>query len=452
MKVVAFFWPALCVLALSGEGALASESSRGGLLRRVDEAVKSAMERDQVPGISIAIEHGGDLLAAKGYGFSDLENRVPATEHSVYRIGSVTKQFTAAAVLKLAEEGRLSLDDPIETYVPAFPTRDFHITVAGLLDHTSGIKGYTEMPDFWEKARLDLSHEEMVALIASAPFEFEPGERYQYSNSAYFLAGLVIEKVSGKSYAEYLEETFFEPLGLFETHYLYDAPIIPNRAEGYALEDGVIVNAEPLSMLLPYAAGSLGSSARDLLVWQRALTSGRAVSAESFERMTTPATLLSGEKTDYGLGLGMSSLDGHEKISHGGGINGFLTHVAWYPDDALFVVVLSNSTSAHPGPLANQLARLTLGLPEPEVRPVTRSPDELERYVGTYDPGRSPIPVTLDEGVLSLGGGRLVPVGGHEFVAELDPDTRLTFEMEGDRAVALSITREGNTQRAPLKP
>ncbi|HSF16918.1 MAG TPA: serine hydrolase domain-containing protein [Vicinamibacteria bacterium] len=424
------------------------ETSRGELLSRIDQAVEHAMERDRVPAISIGIDHRGELLVAKGYGMADLENRVPATEHTVYRIGSVTKQFTAAAILKLAEQGLVSLDGRIENYVPEFPVRDFEITIAQLLDHTSGIKGYTEMPEFWEKSRLDLTHEQMVALMASAPFEFEPGERYQYSNSAYYLAGLVIENVTEKTYAELLQETFFEPLGLFETHYLYDGPIIPNRAKGYAVENNTVVNAEPLSMLLPYAAGSLGSSAHDLLVWQRALTSGRVVNDESFERMTTPTTLNDGDETDYGLGLGLSSLDGHRKISHGGGINGFLTDVAWYPDDALFVVVLTNSASSHPGPLANQLTRHVLGLDEPEFRRITMDEDTLRRYVGTYNPGRSPIPVKLEDGTLTLASQKLVPVGADEFVAELDPDLRIVFEMEAGQAVAIRTIREGNEQRA----
>lgn len=440
----------LAVAALAVQALVAlGETSRGQLLLRIDQTVDASMRRDRVPGVSIAIEHKGELLVARGYGLADVENRVPATEHTVYRIGSVTKQYTAAAVSKLAEQGRLSLDDPIEKHLPRFPTRGRSITVAQLLDHTSGIKGYTEMPEFWEKSRLDLSHEEMAALIAAAPFEFEPGERFQYNNSAYYLAGLVIEAASDHTYAEFLEDTFFEPLGLFETHYLDNAPIIPNRAEGYALEDDELVNDEPLSMRVPYSGGSLGSSTRDLLAWQRALTSGRVVSPESFERMTTPATLRSGDKSHYGLGLGLSSHDGHRKIAHGGGINGFLSQVSWYPEDELFVIVLTNSTSANPGPLANQLARLVLHIPEPHFEAVALTEEELRRYVGTYNPGRSPISVVLEDGSLSFQGQALVPLGNHTFVPELDPEGRLTFEMEGEKATVLRLTSEGNVTLAP---
>lgn len=445
----------LTLLALAGVTghtfASAGEATRGDILRRIDQAVEASMKRDRVPGVSIAIEHKGELLVARGFGFADLENQVPATEHTVYRIGSVTKQYTAAAILTLAEQGRLSLEDPIEKHLPDFPTGGRRITVAQLLDHTSGIKGYTEMPEFWEKSRLDLTHEEMTALMASAPFEFEPGEGYQYNNSAYYLAGLVIEAVSGRTYAEFLEDTFFEPLGLFETHYLDDQPIIPNRAEGYALEDDELVNDEPLSMRLPYSAGSLGSSATDLLAWQRALTSGRVVSPESFERMTTPSTFLNGDTSDYALGLGLSSHDGHRKIAHGGGINGFLSQASWYPEDELFVIVLANSTSAHPGPLANQLARLVLGIPDPEVEAVVLSEEGLRRYVGTYHPGRSPISIVLEDGSLSFQGQALVPVGNHTFVPELDPDTRLSFEMEDERATLVRIETEGTVTLAPRR-
>ena len=251
-----------------------ADGDRGALLDRIDALVSDSMEATQTPGISVAVQYGGELILARGYGLADVENNVLATEHTVYRIGSVTKQFTAAAVMKLVEAGKVALDEPITKYFPDYPEGEFHLTVGQLLDHTSGIKGYTEMPSFWEQSRLDLSHEQMIELFAAEPYEFEPGDRYQYSNSGYYLAGLLIEKASGRTYAEFLRETFFRPLGMRESHYLYSDPIVPNRAEGYRVEDGVLLNDEPLSMLLPFSAGALGSSVLDLVRWTTALGAG----------------------------------------------------------------------------------------------------------------------------------------------------------------------------------
>lgn len=426
----------------------AQRPASDGFAARVDSVVKEFMAAKQIVGTSVGVMKDGRALLAKGYGFADLEHEVPATEHTVYRIGSVTKQFTAAAIMLLAEQGKLRLDDELTKFVADYPTSGHHITVDRLLTHTSGIKGYTEMPRFWEQSRLDLTHEQMIAMFSGEPFEFAPGERYQYNNSAYYLLGVIIEKVSGQSYAPFVKQHIFDRVGLAETHYLDEAPIVKHRAAGYEVRGGTVVNDDPLSMKLPYSAGSLGSSVLDLLKWNTALVAGRVVSAESYRRMTTPATLNDGSHTTYGYGLGTGTLGGHRKVAHGGGINGFRSQLAYYPDDRLTVVVLCNTGSANPDLLEAKITRLALGIPEKTVVEVPVPETELRKYAGTYNPGRSPLRVVLENGALTLFGTRLRPIGGHRFVAADDPYQEVTFELTGGEVTAVVIEREGQKTTA----
>ncbi len=251
------------------------------------------------------------------------------------------------------------------------------------------------------------------------------------------------------SYAEFLSDQFFSPLGLLETHYLYNAPIIKNRAEGYEVREGNLVNDDPLSMRLPYSAGSLGSTVMDLLRWQIVLDANKVVSQVSYDRMTTPAILNSGEKTTYGYGLAIGNLEGRHKISHGGGINGFLTQLSHYPDEDLTVVVLTNTTSANPGPLESRIARAVLDIPERRATTVDLSEEELQVYTGTYDPGRSPIEVSIEDGILVAAGSRLRPIGNHVFLSAVDDYREITFTLSNGKAVNLRIEREGHVTEAP---
>jgi len=425
------------------------QSSDSSIAARIDPLVEEAMRAGSVPGISVGIMQGGEVVLAKGYGFAELENQVPATEHTVYRIGSVTKQFTAAAIMLLVEEGKLRLDADITEFFPDYPTGGRAITVQRLLNHTSGIKGYTEMREFGEVARDDLTHEELIDLFSAAPFEFEPGERYQYNNSAFYLLGVIIEQITEQSYADFLQQQFFDPLGMQDSHYLDNDPIIPRRAEGYEVREGEIINDSFLSMELPYAAGSLGSSVSDLLTWQGALIGGEAVSNASFTTMTSPAQLNDGATYPYGAGLGMSSMDRHRKIQHGGGINGFRSQLSYYPDDDLTVAVLTNSGSANPGVLESRIARAILGIEEQVVEVLPLEPADAALYVGVYNPGRGPIRVLLVDGELRALGAALQRVGEHEFVVDSDPYRVITFTVEDGQAVSLTMQREGPETVAP---
>ena len=421
------------------------------LAGQIYELAQNALRDHPAPGISIGVHRGGEVVFAGGFGYADLENEVPATADTVYRIGSVTKQFTAAAAMLLVEEGKLDLSADLREYLPDYDTQGFEVPVERLLNHTSGIKGYTEMPEFWERSRLDLGHEAMLELFSEPPFEFEPGDRYQYNNSGYYLLGVLIERLSGLSYTEFLEARLFAPLGLERTHYLRNGPLVPGRAEGYEVgEDGGFVNDEPLSMELPYAAGSLGASVLDLLAWQRALASGQAVSPAGYERMTARGSLMNEDPVHYGYGLGLSEEHGLAKISHGGGINGFRAELALYPEEDLGIAVLINSGSGRPGLLENRIARAALGMEQPVVNEIEVPEAELRRCAGTYDPGRSPVTLRFEDGSLYGFGGRLAPVDEGVFHPDGDPFTRIVCESGPDeRAPALTLMSGGVTTRYP---
>ena len=340
--------------------ARAQERSRLELLAKIDSIVEQAIDDGPIAGVSVGVRHRDETILAKGYGFADLENDVRATEHTVYRIGSITKQFIAALTMLLVEEQVLGLDDALATFRPGYPTNDNTVTVRHLLNHTSGIRSYTGLGPVWrDNKTLDLSHDELIGLFEDEPFDFPPGERYLYNNSGYYLLGVIIEQLTDRSYAEALRERIWNPLAMQETHYLCNAPIVKHRAEGYKVEDSALLNDDPLSMRQPFSAGALGSSVHDLLIWLSAFHGGRVVSDASYRQMTAPGSLNHGEPIDYGYGFSLATLDGHPIIAHGGGIDGFNTYASHYPDDDVSVVVLCN-TSSDPRQIEQQIARLVL--------------------------------------------------------------------------------------------
>ena len=344
---------------------------RAVYLDRVDSIVTAEMQRAKVVGASVGVEQRGELLLAKGYGYAQLEHQVPATAETVYRLGSITKQFTATGIMQLIEQGKLSLEDEITRFLPDYPIQGHKVTIQHLLTHTSGIKSYTGLgPKFWDSAsRLDLTDDQMLELFKAEPFDFAPGEKYQYNNSAFYLLGVIIGKVSGLPYPKYLQEKILAPLGLRNTSYCDDAPIIPHRAQGYEVVKGAVVNDAPISMNTPGAAGAMCSTVLDLLAWQRAFNQARLISPASRDRMRTEAKLSNGSGTKYGFGIGIGEVEGHRAFSHGGGINGFSTSLAYFPDDDLAVVVLTNNGGSPAGRMQGLIARAALGLTLPPPPP-----------------------------------------------------------------------------------
>jgi D-alanyl-D-alanine carboxypeptidase len=363
-------------LAITATSLPAQTPSAAAVEAFADSAAAVALQKGPLPGLSIAVVRGSQTLLSKAYGHADLENDVLATPASVYRIGSDTKQFTSAAIMRLVEQGKLHLDDDVRPFFPSFPFGNRHVTVRQLLTHTSGVADYTN--HFQAFQREQLSHDSLLAKVYDKPFDFEPGTRYQYSNTGYYMLGMIIEKITGRSYRDYLQQEFLTPLGLKQTYYCNVEPLIPHRAQGYTVKDGKFVNSDYLDMDLPFAAGSMCSTPADLVRWSQALQAGKVVSAASYRQMSTPGVLNDGKlpKAGYGFGLMISDLGGHRQVAHGGGINGFVASLATFPDDSLYVVVLTNVSGENARQmltLAQALSRFALGLP-PAPAPAPQKP------------------------------------------------------------------------------
>jgi CubicO group peptidase (beta-lactamase class C family) len=334
---------------------------------------------------------------------ANMELGTPLSADQVFRLGSITKQFTGAAIMMLEEQGKLAVSDPITKYLPDYPTHDHTITIEHLLTHTSGIFNYTNIPGYFEnRVRSDLSTEELVDVFKDLDMDFAPGERWNYSNSGYVLLGAIIEEVTGESYADFVQENIFEPLGMHESHY-GGHQLIPGRVAGYTQDGEGYANAPYLSMTQPHAAGSLLSTVDDLTRWHAALSSGELISPESYQRMTTPFVLNSGEASEYGYGFNVAEMRDMRAVHHGGGINGFVTFALWLPEEKIYVAALSNipGVGAGPGQLSLKIGALLAGNPYPEFQRVELSEDLLKRYVGVYriddDTTRT---VTLEDGEL----------------------------------------------------
>lgn len=369
---------ALCAALVS----LGTRSAQIDQVARIDAILEAPVTAGTIAGASVAIVKGRDTLVMKGYGLADLELAVPTPPKATYEIGSVTKQFTAAAILLLAEQGKLSLDDEVTTFLPEYPTSGHRVTIRRLLNHTSGIKGYTEMPAFREFQRLTRPRQELVALFSHEPFEFAPGEQQTYNNSAFFLLGLVIEKVSGTSYESFVQTQLFDRVGMPDSYYCSERVVRKNHAHGYDTENGQLVLKGYLEHLWPYAGGSLCSNTTDLVAWTRALHDGKVLKPDSYREMITPGVLNDGTKIRYGLGIAVGDIGGRRAIAHGGGISGFLSEVEYYPDDDLVIVVLLNTNGpVAPRDLARQIADVVL--PRPADRSRTFLGD-LTPYTGTY--------------------------------------------------------------------
>ncbi len=334
------------------------------LLAGVDTLAAEALEAGPLAGVSVAVVRDGRTVVTKGYGLADIGRGVPATAETIYPIGSLTKQFTAAAILQLVEAGRLSLDDDLGELLPDFPIQGHHVTVRHLLNHTSGIADHTDLAG--GRGEPGTTRQEVVDLIAAQRFDFEPGERFSYSNSGYLLLGLVIEKVTGGTYASYLDAHVFEPAGLRQTSYCPDKPEGPGHARGYDIANGALVDAQPIEMAVPFAAGGLCSTVGDLLAWSQALRSGRVVSGASYRMMTTSTDMADGTTVPYGFGLMLHPLQGHAAVFHDGAIDGFMSRLTFFPDDQVTVVLLTNTFSEGPALdlFAAPLDALALGIEE----------------------------------------------------------------------------------------
>lgn len=419
----------------------------------IEHIVLEAMEEGPITGVAVGVARGTRVVHRSGYGFADVENRIAVTPETVFRIGSITKQFTAAMVVDLAEEGRLALDDWLTEYLPDYPGYGSEVTIEHLLTHTSGIRNYTTLDTWWETLAVELAPRRLIATFEHEPFDFRPGTRFSYSNSGYVLLGWIVEQVTGQPYGGALNERLLVPLDLPSTRYCDDRALIPNRARGYAVLDGEIVHASHVSMSQAYAAGGLCSNVDDLLRWTQLLALGGAIGRDGYRAMSTPARLADGTPIEYGYGLAVGYLDGHPRVSHVGGMLGFSSQVAHYEDEDVTIVVLTNTEGAPASSIETEIARAVLGLEQPDVRDVPLSPEELARYTGTYDLSLARVIVEAREGRLHTratvpgvaGEHVLLHQGDHTFVSESDHEVRATFTVEGGRATGFVLTHHGIT-------
>lgn len=368
---------------------------------------------------SVLVVKDGHTLIDQGYGSADLEWNIPNSPSTKFRLGSITKQFTAASILLLQERGKLSIDDPVSKYMPDAPAAWSKITIYNVLTHTSGIPSFTGFSDYRTTEWKDTTPTELVARFRDKPLDFEPGSKFFYSNSGYVLLGYLIEKISGQSYADFLQKNIFTPLNMQDTGIDSNAAILPQRAQGYRRTPHGIEHDGYISMTIPFSAGALYSTTGDLLKWEQGLFGGKVLRPESLAKMTTPF------KSDYAFGLVVRTVNGHKLVTHGGGIEGFNTSLNNYPDDKLTIVVLGNLTGGAPDQIAANLGKVALGqtvvLPS-ERKAITVSPDILSQYVGTYRMTDAPL-----DNVVALKDGHLTTKLGNQPALELFAESETKF-------------------------
>jgi CubicO group peptidase (beta-lactamase class C family) len=399
----------VCLLALSG-AARAQD-----MLPKFEEYAQAAAKAERFSGV-ILVARDGKILVSKGYGMADVENDVPNTPETRFRLGSLTKQFTAASILLLQERGKLSVQDSVCKYVAPCPEAWQPVTIHQLLSHTGGVPNLTNLnafPDYLRTKREPTTVEALIGRFRDRPLDFKPGEKWTYSNSGYILLGHVVEKVSGKSYESFLRENIFEPLKMTSTGYDHADEIVKRRARGYASGPGdKLVNASHIDMSIPFAAGGLYSTVGDLFLWDQALYTEQLLKKSSLDAMFTAV------QNDYGYGFNVNKLFNRRHAAHGGSIEGFTTSINRFPDDRVTVIVLGNYEAARSGRIARDLAAIAFG--EKYELPVERvvvkvDPKIYDAYVGEY---------------------------------ELEPNFVLTVTREGDRLL-MQATGQGKAELFP---
>ncbi|HSK80873.1 MAG TPA: serine hydrolase [Thermoanaerobaculia bacterium] len=365
--------------------ARAASVSKAEVSAYADRLLAEAYPADE-PGAAAIVVLDGEVVLRKGYGLANVELQVPNGPEMVFELGSVTKQFTAAAILMLAERGQLRIEDDVTKYLPDYPTHGQKITIEHLLTHTSGIPSYTGLPEWIPRVREEMKLETLIGLFKDKPLEFTPGERWAYNNSAYVLLGAVIEKASGKSYEQFIEEEVFKPLGMKDSRYGHAAELVSRRAYGYGRDGENWKNADYLSMTQPYAAGSLLSTVDDLVLWDKALSGGTLLRKASLDRMFTAVKLNSGQSTRYGYGWAVFDWEGRRIVEHGGDIFGFTSYVSRVPQERLFIAILSNNEASDPRPeaIVARIQGKIFGSPLEDRKPLPLAAREMDEYVGVY--------------------------------------------------------------------
>lgn len=421
---------------------------------RVGEFLNDYLAKKQIPGCAVMVRQNGKVVLSAGYGMANLEHRVRVTPETIFQSGSMGKQFTAMAVMMLVEEGKLALNDPIAKHL-AVPSTWSGITVRQLLTHTSGLGDYPENFSLQQECTED----DLMKMITLQPLGFTPGDRWNYSNLGYVTLGILIHKVSGEFYGDLLQKRIFGPLGMTHTRIISEADIIPNRAAGYVLKDGVLKNQKWVSPALNTTAdGSLYFTIEDIARWDEALEAGKLLSREGFEQMWTPVKLNDGSNASYGFGWQVRKTNsGHRILEHGGAWQGFASYIARYPEDHLSVVVFCNRAGASAGYIAKKFAGFYLPELAPRVHTAVRlGPAILRSYAGEYrldDRLTIKVAIAGDRLETTWFGQKVVIVPESE-TAFFEEDSERTFRFTKDdkgniAALVISVPEEMTLRRLP---
>jgi CubicO group peptidase (beta-lactamase class C family) len=450
MRMQSRLRPSVLALALTTLAAAdAAAQTERTLPERLDSIAGSGIVANRAPGLVAAVVRGDDTLLFEAYGRANVEWDVPMSADAMFEIGSVTKQFTAAAILQLRDRGKLSLEDDITRWLPDFDTRGNRVPLRRLLDHTSGIVGLTEMPEF---DILGLAYnptfprDSAYAFILRYPFQFPTGTMQIYNNSAFWLLGLVVERASGMTYGDYLETQLFQPLGMSRSMYC-SSEIVPRRAHGYSIENGVVSRAHTNPYTTTFASGGICSTTGDLVAWLQALHGGRVLSPQSYAEMTSPSRLDDGTPLSYGLGMQLNTdVRGRRFMGISGGVDGFRAEVGWYPDAQMAVVVLVNSNgpgNLNPSAVGNQLMDALLPGTAPALAQFTGDAAPLlGRYRGPSRGGDMLVEVTpTPEGIaLSVNGSPARPATWVEgWTFRQGSGTILSFLRRGESGPATEL-------------
>ena len=438
---------ATVLILLSLQAAVLAATQDEQAVREMDELLSKAYPPDG-PGASVIVVKGGKTILRKGYGMADMELGVKVEPDMIFRLGSITKQFTAAGILMLAEQGKLSLSDDITKFFPEYPSKGRAVTVEHLLTHTSGIKSYTSIPAWRGMWRKEMTVAELIDLFKNEPADFAPGEKWAYNNSGYILLGAIIEKLSGMSYEQFLQKNIFDPLGMKHTFYGSASRVIPRRVPGYTKTKEGLRNAEYLSMTHPYAAGSLLSNVDDMALWDAALYTEKLFKQTSLQRAFTPYVLKDGTTTNYGFGWSRLQYEGRTVNEHGGGIPGFSTIGIRFPEERIYVCILTNRDYQTPDDMGLRVAALAAGRPMRPAVAVAVAPADLEPLAGVYQINeKETYTVRRDGARLSIqrSGGRaneVFPLSPTEYFYDKDALDRLTFARDASgKVTGLKVSR-----------
>ena len=399
------------------------------------DKILSEQFRTDEPGATVLVSRKGHVIYKKAFGMANLELEVPMQVDNVFWIASIGKEFTAVAILQLMEHGKLSLQDEITKYIPDYPTQGNKITIEHLLTHTSGIQNFSGMEDPEKKLVGDCTPNEVIDFFKDLPMRFVPGTKWEYSNSGYILLGYIIEVITGKSYAEYLDENFFKPLGMTNSLFASNKKIIRNRVGAYSIGENGYENSRPLNMTYIYSAGAIQSTVADFYKWHRAVHSYTLVKKENLDKAFTRYKLTDGTEADYGYGRRLGYVYESPSIWHGGGIEGYGATEMYLPNEDVFVVVFSNCDCNYPKEIASRLAALASGKPY-EYKEIPVSGESLQQYVGIYENenGLQRI-ITVSEDTLfaQLGRGPKYPLRAYQENMFFADNALLTMEFTKNR-------------------